>query len=124
MVAPSAGERYPARMDWPTLEEDRYLEFGAPGDIRLRGTRVDLCVIVEDYLDGHLPEHMVVDYPTLELEAVYGSIAYYLRHRVAVDRYVELSRQRADRMYAEHQKRPVAPVVQRLREMRTRTKAA
>lgn len=121
MRAPSLGKGYHERMDWPTLEEDHYLDLGAPGDIRLRGTRVDLCVIVEDYLDGHLPEHMVVDYPTLELEAVYGAIAYYLRHREAVDRYVESCRQRADRMYAEHQKRPVAPVVQRLREMKART---
>lgn len=111
-------------MDWPTLEADRYLEFGAPGDVRIRGTRVDLCVIVEDYLDGHLPEQVATDYPTVDLEAVHGVIAYYLRHRDAVDCYVAMCRQRADRYHAEIEKRPVAPIVARLRGIKAGNKAA
>lgn len=112
-------------MDWPTLPPNPYLDIHAPGDLRIRGTRVDLCVVVEDYLEGHLPEQMAINYPTLDLEAVHGVIAYYLGHRAEVDRYVELCRLRADRMHADIANQPEAPVVTRLRAIKAaRTKAA
>lgn len=68
----------------------------APGDVWIRGTRIDLCVIVEDYLDGRLTEQIVLEYPTLDLEAVYGAIAYFLGHQEAVMRYLELIRESSD----------------------------
>ncbi len=111
-------------MDWPTLKPSQYLDIGQPGDVRVRGTRIDLCVLVEDYLDGHSPEQMTLNYPTLDLEAVYGAIAYYLGDRNVVDHYVELCRQRASAYHAEIARAPIAPVVARLRAKKSGNKAA
>lgn len=112
-------------MDWPTLEPNPYLDIHAPDDVRVRGTRVDLSVIVEDYIEGQLPEHMAVNYPTVELEAIHGVIAYYLGHRDAVDRYIARCRERADAIHAKLNEQPVAPVVARLRALKAaRSKAA
>jgi len=112
-------------MDWPTLPPNPYIEIHAPGDVRIRDTRVDLCIVVEDYLEGHQPEQMAINYPTLDLEAIHGVIAYYLGHRPEVNSYVELCRARADQMHAEIANQPEAPVVKRLRAIKAaRAKAA
>jgi uncharacterized protein (DUF433 family) len=58
------------------------------GGWRLSGSRVSLDSIVHAYWEGHSPEAIAEDFPTLSLEQVYGAIAFYLRHREEVDRYL------------------------------------
>lgn len=111
-------------MNWPDLEPNPYLEFHAPGDVRIRGTRIDLCVIVEDYLDGRIPEQIVLEYPTLDLEVVYGTIAYYLGHEEAVMQYVQLIRERSDSLREQHSRPLPDNLVKRLRDHRSRVRAA
>jgi uncharacterized protein (DUF433 family) len=111
-------------MDWPALKANQYLEIDGPGEIRLRGTRLDLCVIVEDYLDGHSAEQMVLNYPTTDLETVYGTIAYYLGHREDVDHYVKLCRERANTYHTQLASGLADPVLARLRALKAGNKAA
>jgi uncharacterized protein (DUF433 family) len=59
------------------------------GAYRVAGTRVSLDSIVYAFNSGHPPETIAQSFPVLTLEQVYGSIAYYLGHREAVDRYLE-----------------------------------
>ena len=58
------------------------------GGWRLAGTRVSLNSIVHAYWGGRLPEAIVADFPSLSLEQVHGAIAFYLRHRSAIDQYL------------------------------------
>jgi uncharacterized protein (DUF433 family) len=56
---------------------------------RVAGTRVSLDSIVYAFLSGQSAESIAQSFPVLTLEQVYGSIAFYLRHRKEVDRYLE-----------------------------------
>ncbi len=58
------------------------------GRMRVSGTRVLLDLIVNAYIRGETPEHIVQMYPTLTLDQVYLAIGYYLRHREMVDDYI------------------------------------
>ena len=50
---------------------------------------------------GAEPEAIAHGYPTLNLADVYGVIAYYLRHRMEVDDYVQARRQEAEKLRRE-----------------------
>lgn len=58
------------------------------GVVRIEGTRVPLETVVRAFHLGATPEEIAQDYPTLSLAQVYAVLAYYLRHREAVDAYV------------------------------------
>ena len=58
------------------------------GVIRVGGTRVTLDTVVTAFLIGSTPEEIVIGYPSLTLEDIYATIAYYLRNRAVVDAYL------------------------------------
>ena len=104
-------------MDWPELSPNPYLAVHSRDDVRVRGTRIDLSVIVEEYLMGRMPEQMALDYPSLTLQSIHGVLAYYLGNESDVRQYVECSRARA----GDYEKRfttSPAPVQERLRKIR------
>jgi uncharacterized protein (DUF433 family) len=73
-----------------TLHNDPVpLQIDAEGTIRVRGKRITLDLIVEEFKHGLPPERMVDEYDTLQLAEVYAVIAYYLRHAEEVDAYIE-----------------------------------
>jgi uncharacterized protein (DUF433 family) len=55
---------------------------------RIRGTRVPLESVVAAFVAGMAPEGIADAFPALALSDIYAVIAYYLRHRSAVDAYV------------------------------------
>ncbi len=57
---------------------ESYFEFLDSGEIRIKGTRVGLEIVIRDYLQGASPEEIVLRYPTLSLEQVHAAILYYL----------------------------------------------
>src|SRR5579871_4579171 len=59
------------------------------GAVRVGKSRVSLDLIVEQYENGMTPEDLVRAYDTLELPDVHAVIAYYLRHRGAVQAYLK-----------------------------------
>jgi uncharacterized protein (DUF433 family) len=60
------------------------------------GTRVSLDSIVYAFLSGQSAEAIAQAFPVLNLEHVYGAIAYYLGHRDDIDQYLESRRQDFD----------------------------
>ncbi len=74
---------------------DDYFERDEDG-IRLKGPRMWLEDILDLYLQGLSPEHIVDEhhFPTLSREEVEAAIAYYKAHRTEVDTY--LAQQRAE----------------------------
>lgn len=82
--------------------------------MRIGNSDVPLDSVVASFHQGHSPEMIRSQYPSLTLEEVYGAIAYYLAHRADVDGY--LQRQGALWEQGRAQTRSSeAPVVQRLR---------
>jgi uncharacterized protein (DUF433 family) len=74
----------------PAIQEPtNYVFQTEPGGWRLTGTRVSLDSIVHAYWEGLSPEAIALDFPTLSLEQIHGSIAFYLRNRQEIDRYLE-----------------------------------
>lgn len=56
----------------------------------ISGSRVSLESVIFAFLDGYSPETIVAEcFPVLSLEQVYGTIAYYLSNRHAIDVYLQ-----------------------------------
>ena len=66
----------------PPLQLD---EFGA---IRVGKTRVLFALVVRAFQKGVTPEEITRIYETLNLADTYAAVAYYLRHRDEVERYL------------------------------------
>jgi len=64
------------------------------GRYRIRGSRVSLESIVYAFLSGQTAESIAQSFPTLDLEQVYGAIAFYLSRREEIDSY--LSQMKSD----------------------------
>lgn len=73
----------------PPLRED------ADGALRVGESRVLLELVVRAFQGGATAEAIAESYPTLKLADVYGVIAYYLRHRGAVEAYLARREQTA-----------------------------
>ncbi len=85
-----------------TIEADsvplRIDEYGA---VRVGNSQVLLDVVIREFWDGACPDDIAHDYPTLQPADVYAVIAYYLRHREAVDGYLQKRRLEADKLRQE-----------------------
>ena len=62
------------------------------------GSRVSLDSIVYAFLDGNSAEGIVESFPTLTLEQVHGSLAFYLANRAEIDPYLAASEREAEKM--------------------------
>lgn len=65
-----------------------YVHVTAEGGWRIVDSRVSLDSVVRAYWEGKSPEAIVEEFPTLAAELVYGAIAYYLRNRDEIDKYL------------------------------------
>jgi uncharacterized protein (DUF433 family) len=71
------------------LLED-YFDFLTEDDIRLKGTRVGIETVLDDYIhQAQSPESIAQNYPSVTLEQIYATILYYLHNKEAVNKYLE-----------------------------------
>jgi uncharacterized protein (DUF433 family) len=61
-------------------------------------SRVTLDCIVYRFLEGASTESILESYPTLTLEQVHGSLAYYLANRAEIDAYLAEGRREFKKM--------------------------
>lgn len=98
-------------------DSQAYVLHDEHGVLRVGETRVAFDSIAAAFDQGHSPEMIRRQYPSLTLEAVYGAITWYLAHPDEAKAYLA----RQDRVWqdarAEAERRP-APVVDRLLRMR------
>ena len=59
------------------------------GGYYVRDTRVSLDSVAYAFLRGESAEGIADSFPALNLEQVYGAIAYYLANRASIDAYLE-----------------------------------
>jgi uncharacterized protein (DUF433 family) len=80
-------------------------KFGAAESIRLKGTRMSIDTIVEEFNKGASPREIVESYPSLTLEQVYAAITYYLHNKADVDEYIQRGEKIAEAYYQEYQEK-------------------
>lgn len=83
----------------PPLNED------SDGVLRVAGTRVTLDSVVAAFDMGATAEEIVLRYPSLDLASVYEVVAFVLRNRATVDRYLTARQENAAAVRAEIEKR-------------------
>ena len=97
------------------MELERYFDFVEEDVIRIRGNRIDIEIVLEDYLAGASPEEILLRYPTLNLEKIHATILYYLAKKEEVEAYLERVR-RLDEAAEQEQLRNPSPFIVELRE--------
>lgn len=95
-----------------------YFDFVSETDIRIKGSRIGIETVLTEYLDGRLPEHVVMDYPSLSLEQVHATITYFLRNREVVAAYLARLDVWSEQRRQEPPRSGVSPTVERLRRLR------
>ena len=97
------------------MELENYFDFIQEDVIRIKGNRIDIEIVLEDYLEGASPEEILLRYPTLDLEKIHATILYYLAKTEEVEAYLERVRQ-LDEAADQEQLRNPSPFVVKLRE--------
>ena len=76
--------------------------YGPVERIRIKGHRINIEHVLEFYNNGASAEEIhKVHYPSLTLEEVYATLAYYLHNKDAVDAYNEQGEKIAEAYYQE-----------------------
>lgn len=104
------------------MEWNDYFDFLSADDIRIKGTRVGIETVLDDYLSGASPEEIAARYRTLTLEQVYATITFYLHNQKEIDEYLERWRVYTEAAWQEQQRNP-PPLVVELRERMARKRA-
>lgn len=76
------------------------------GTIRVGKTRVRLDSVVYAFNQGHTPEEILMQFPSLELADIYAVIAYYLNNQTAVDEYIQQNEAEGDEIRRDIESRP------------------
>lgn len=97
------------------MELEDYFDFVQEDVIRIKGNRIDIEIVLEDYLEGASPEEILLRYPTLNLEKIHATILYYLAKTEEVEAYLERGRQ-LDKEAEQEQLRNPSPFIVELRE--------
>ena len=99
------------------MELESYFDFWAPDDIRVKGTRIGIEIILYEYIHrSQSPEAIAARFPSLNLEQVYATITYYLHNREAINAYLEDWLEHGRQMREEQERNP-PPVVVKLRAL-------
>ncbi len=99
------------------MELENYFDFLSNDDIRIRGTRVGIETVLDDYLNEASPEEIAARYRTLALEQVYATITYYWHNREKIDAYLQRWRAYVEAACQEQDRNP-PPVVRRLQHLK------
>jgi len=105
------------------MQWEDFFDFVSEDDIRVKGTRVGIEVVLWEYLEGAMPEEIVLRYPTLSLPQVYATITYYLYNREAVDAYLRRCQRHGERAWQAQRRRP-STFLRTLRERLSRERQA
>ena len=109
-------------MENAQINLEGYFDFLSENDIRLKGTRIGIETVLEDYLNAASPEEIAIRYRVLSLEQVYATLTYYLHNKTEVDQYLQRWRKYAEESWHNQQQNP-SPGVIRLRKLKLERQA-
>ena len=93
-----------------------YFEEVTGGEIRIKGSRIAIDTIVEQYNSGSTPEEMAGTYQSISLAQIYVTIAYYLSNRAQVDAYIEEGYRIIDEFIRNQDKNPALVRLKKLKD--------
>ena len=94
------------------------------GALRLAGSRVLLDLVAYEFNQGATAEQIQYSYPSLSLQSIYGTIAFYLEHQSEVDDYLREREAEAETLRQQIESRPeISAFRQRLRHRRAQLQA-
>lgn len=99
------------------MKLEDYFEIKEQNDIRIKGTRVGIETVIDDYLNGTSPEEIAIRYHSLNIEQIYATITYYFHNKNAIDKYLKEGRDYAEAAWREQQLNP-PPVLLRLKKIK------
>ena len=104
------------------MQIEEYFNFLAEDDIRIKGTRIGIETVLNEYIhNGKTAEAIADRYYTVTLEQVYATILYYLQNREEVSTYLEDYLEFCRKAREEQAKNP-SPAVVRLASTQSRTR--
>ena len=62
------------------------------GGYFIKDTRISLDSVVYAFLRGDSPEGIAESFPALEIERIFGALAFYMANRDIIDRYLRQGR--------------------------------
>ena len=98
------------------MQLEDYFEFLDPDDIRIKGHRIGIDNVIDYYLQGCSPEEILEHLPSLNLEKVNATLAYYEQNKEEVDAYMKRLNDWREERYQASLKNP-SPLMQRLRAL-------
>ncbi len=112
-----AGDKGYDVMNEKDLMLSEYFDFFDADDIRIKGTRIGVETVLDDYLNAVSPEEIAIGYPTLNLEQIYATITFYLHHQKEIDQYLERWRKYTEESWKQQEQHP-SPTVERLQRIK------
>ena len=97
---------------------DQFIERREAG-FYIKGSRVPIDRVVQDYRNGEDPATIQSHYPTLTVEQINGAISFYVNHKDEVDKVID-ERTRAEDAYAASHPTP-ADIKEEFERMRRQT---
>ena len=91
------------------MEFTDIFEFIGPNAIRIKGTRIDIEFVIEEFLLGSNPKRIERRYPHLTTLQIYGSITYYLLNQERMEAYIEAGRAAERAVLEKHRRNPPRP---------------
>src|SRR5258708_2872456 len=112
------GQAKPPPEVQPIVDQPKsYLRLDEHGVYRVGNTQVMYESVLYGFLRAESPEYIRQQFPSLTLEEVYGSIAYYLGHREEIDAYLKRQEAVWEHWRREFEKKP-DPLLDRLRALK------
>lgn len=71
----------------------------------MRGTRVPIDTVFCAFNQGHTPEEIVQQFPTLDLGEVYEIVGMYIKHRKKFDEYLQARREKRGEIRKQNEKK-------------------
>ncbi len=99
------------------IDSKTYVRPDEHGVLRIGKTRISLDSVVYAFQQGHAAETIQQQFSVLDLEEVYGAIAFYLANKEDVDRYLKGQEKVWDELRQQAEQN-ASPVVKRLRSSR------
>jgi len=91
------------------------------GSVRVAGSRVTLESIVARFKQGFTGEEIQESFPSIRLGDIYAVLAYYLKHEVEVEEYLQAQREKGKGVRGLWDERPeVLTFRERIRTRRAR----
>jgi len=104
------------------MQLEEYFEVFEPDDIRIKGHRIGIEDVINYHLKGYTSQQILQELPTLNLEKIYATLAYYYQNKTLIDAYLQRLRDWQEEQYQQWLNTEPSLLIQRLRQLKIKQK--